>query len=204
MLKYTKMKTIATKGATSVSSGKSTGTKKEPSHHEKAGAGNAALHSLFIAELRDIYWAEKYLLRNFPYLINEATSEELKQGITIHFHQTEEHITRLEKAFEILEEKPIAEKCEAMEGLMTETNKRVADTEEGSMVRDTAIACCSLKAEHYEIATYTSLQKMAAVMEYPEVEKLLASILKDEENAQIFLTKAATAFMDDYTMAVQK
>jgi ferritin-like metal-binding protein YciE len=200
MPKYTRMKTNATKGATSESSEKTTITKKEPSHHEKAGPGNAALHSLFMAELRDIYWAEKYLLRNFPYLINEATSEELKQGITIHFHQTEEHIARLEKAFEILEEKPIAEKCEAMEGLMTETNKRVADTEEGSMVRDTAIACCSLKAEHYEIATYTALHNMAIVLNYREVEKLLASILKEEENAQTFLTKAATAFVNEHSL----
>jgi ferritin-like metal-binding protein YciE len=185
-LKHIAMKINITKGSMPHPK-KDVSERREPLHHEEGGMEPSALRALFAAELRDMYWAERYLLKNLPQLINQSTMDELKQAITAHFRETENHVARLEKCFEILAEKPYVGKCEAMEGLLTETNKRVAGTAEGSVARDAGIVSCAHKVECYEIATYTILRTMARALQFPEVEKLLSASLEEEENANIFL-----------------
>src|SRR4028118_1131283 len=84
-----------------------------------------ALKELFIDELRDIYWAEKHLIKALPRMRKAATSEELANAFEQHLAVTEEQIGRLEEAFEMLEVKARAIKCEGMEGLVKESEKVV-------------------------------------------------------------------------------
>jgi ferritin-like metal-binding protein YciE len=177
--------------------GAGTPGKKE---HISTGNGNmedSAFHTLFLNELRDIYWAEKQLVRVMPKWVSKAYSDELKEAIEEHLHETTEQVTRLEKVFESLNEKASARKCEAMEGILKETDQFIEETTEDSMVRDVAIISCLQKVEHYEIASYGTLRTMAQVMNHPEAEQLLASTLDEEKNADSILTKIAKEFVNE-------
>jgi ferritin-like metal-binding protein YciE len=158
---------------------------------------NSALHELFIEQLKDIYWAEKHLVKNLPKLVKAASSEELKEAIQSHLGETEEHVTRLEQVFESIDEEASANKCEAMDGLVEEANDCIDDTEEGTMVRDVAIIACAQKVEHYEIATYGTLRTLAQVMGHTEAEQLLAETLDEEKAADDKLTQIAEGFINE-------
>ena len=138
---------------------------------------DSALHELFIDELKDIYWAEKHLVKNLPKMVKAATSSELKNAIQKHLKETEGHVTRLEQVFEVLGQKASAKKCEAMDGLVKEAQEMVDETEDGSLVRDVAIISCAQKVEHYEIATYGTLCTLAKVMGHTDAGEILAQTL---------------------------
>src|SRR5258706_11819772 len=101
-----------------------------------ASNGHGQLEKYFTETLKDIYWAEKHLLKALPKMQKAATTEELQSAIEEHIAQTEEHATRLEHVFEILGKKAQAKKCDAMEGLLKEGDSIVEETEDGSMTRD--------------------------------------------------------------------
>jgi|ERR1043165_2680142 ferritin-like metal-binding protein YciE len=158
---------------------------------------NSALHELFVEMLKDIYWAEKHLVKSLPKMIKAASSQDLKEAIQSHLEETESHVTRLEQVFESIEEKASAKKCEAMAGLVEEANEGVEDTEDGSLVRDVAIIACAQKVEHYEIATYGTLRTLAQVMGHVEAEELLAQTLEEEKAADDKLTEIAEGFVNE-------
>src|SRR5688572_30549265 len=89
----------------------------------------SALLELFTDEIKDIYWAEKHLTKALPKMQKAATSEELKEAFATHLDQTLEHVARLEKVFELLDEKVQAKKCDAMEGLVAEGEGIIEDTD---------------------------------------------------------------------------
>src|SRR5580704_4590491 len=96
---------------------------------ETAEVVDSALNELFIDELKDIYWAEKHLVKALPKMAKAATSDKLRTAIENHLAETENHVTRLEDAFASIDEKAVAKKCEAMAGLIKEGDEIVADTE---------------------------------------------------------------------------
>jgi ferritin-like metal-binding protein YciE len=177
--------------------GAHTPAKKE---HSSTGNGNmedTAFHILFLNELRDIYWAEKQLVKAMPKWMAKAYSDELKEAIEEHLHETNEQVTRLESVFAGLNEKASARKCEAMEGILRETDQFIEETMEDSLVRDAALISCLQKVEHYEIASYGTLRTMAQVMNHPEAEQLLSATLDEEKNADSTLTKIAKNFVNE-------
>ncbi len=89
----------------------------------------AMLEEYFLDSLRDIYWAEKHLVKALPKMQKAATSEDLAQAIGDHVAVTEEHVARLEQVFEMMEQKARAKKCEAMEGLIKEGETVISETE---------------------------------------------------------------------------
>lgn len=156
-----------------------------------AGAAESALNELFIDELKDIYWAEKHLAKALPKMAKAATSDELREAINQHLSETENHITRLESAFDSIGEKAAAKKCMAMEGLIKEGDEIVADTEKGSITRDAGIISAAQKIEHYEIASYGTLKTLAATLGYNEAVDLLEATLQEEKNCDSLLTQIA-------------
>ena len=152
---------------------------------------DSALNELFIDELKDIYWAEKHLAKALPKMAKAATSEELRTAIQNHLQETENHITRLESAFESIDEKAVAKKCEAMAGLIKEGEEIIDDTEKGTFTRDAGIISAAQKIEHYEIASYGTLKTLASTLGYNEAAELLDATLKEEKNADNMLTKIA-------------
>lgn len=151
----------------------------------------SALNELFIDELKDIYWAEKHLTKALAKLAKKSTTDELRSAIETHIEQTENQITRLESVFESIGEKAVAKKCEAMAGLIKESEEIVESTEDGSITRDAGIISACQKVEHYEIASYGTLKTLAGVLGYTEAVELLDATLQEEKQTDELLTQVA-------------
>ena len=163
------------------------------SKSEKASAQepNSQLQKFFEDSLKDIYWAEKSLVKALPKMQEAATTEELKNAIEEHLAQTEAQVGRLEQVFELIGKKAQAKKCDAMEGLIKEGESVIEETEEGSMTRDVAIIIAAQKVEHYEIATYGGLAQIATTMGLDEAADLLNETLEEEKETDELLTEIA-------------
>jgi len=149
------------------------------------------LKDLFVDELKDIYWAEKYLTKAMPKMKRAASSKELISAIEQHLLQTEGQITRLEQVFELMEINPRAKKCEAMEGLVKEMQNMIEEMPKGSAARDAGLIICAQKIEHYEIASYGSLVQLAKTMGQNEAAELLQETLDEEKQTDLLLTELA-------------
>ena len=175
---------------------KSTDTKKTSTKKASGMTGkmkDSEFHEFFVDGLKDIYWAEKHLSKALPKLKKAATSEELAQAFEKHTEETKEHIARLEQIFELLEEKAVAKKCEAMEGLVKEAESIVEETDKGTMVRDAGLIMAAQKVEHYEIASYGTLRTFAEIMGHTEVVDLLDQTLENEKATDVILTEVAVS-----------
>jgi ferritin-like metal-binding protein YciE len=149
------------------------------------------LMDFFTDELKDIYWAEKHLVKSLPKLKRAANSEELQQAIQEHIEVTNEHVNRLEQVFEMLGKKAQAKKCDAMEGITAEAQSIIEETQDGTATRDVALIMAAQKAEHYEIATYGGLVQLAKTMGQEEIANLLHSTLEEEKETDQKLTDIA-------------
>jgi len=149
------------------------------------------LEELFLEELRDIYWAEKHLLKALPKMEKAATSKELRQSFADHLKVTKEQVTRLEEAFEILDAKAQGKKCEAMDGLTKEAEGIIEATEQGTLTRDVGLIMAAQKVEHYEIATYGSLAQLAKTLGKNDLAQLMVQTLEEEKEADQLLTTIA-------------
>ena len=173
-------------------------TKMAPAHSKKTNGANASttmgntqLEKFFMDALKDIYWAEKHLTKALPKMKKAATTEELQDAIEDHLAQTQEHVSRLEKVFEMLGKKAQAKKCDAMEGLVKEGESVIEETEDGSMTRDVGIIISAQKVEHYEIAAYGGLTQLARTMGLEDVAGILHETLEEEKQTDMLLTEIA-------------
>jgi len=144
------------------------------------------LRETFIEELKDLYDAEKQITKALPKMAKAAEHEELKEAFETHLEETQGHIERLEKVFELFDETPKGKKCKAMEGLVAE-GKELIDEEEG----DAAFICAAQKVEHYEIASYGSLISWARLLGEDEAADLMEETLGEEEQTDEKLTEVA-------------
>lgn len=174
------------------SAAKSTSTASSSSRGKVKAKSTAAegLRELYIDSLKDIYWAEKALLKALPKMAKNATTESLIMAIDEHTAVTEEQVARLERVFELAGKKAVAKKCEAMDGLIKEGQDIMESTEPGP-VRDAGIIAASQKIEHYEIATYGTLCAFAKTLGEDEAVQLLEATLAEEKDADSTLTDAA-------------
>ncbi len=165
---------------------------KKPTPAEYGVAeGNSPLFLFFIEGLKDIYWAEKQLLEALPKMEAAATTNELMLAISEHLSQTQGHIKRLEKVFEIVGQPAKGKTCFAMQGLIREAVSIMEETDEGSMTRDAAIIMAAQKVEHYEISTYGSLTEYAKTLGLNDAHGLLQLTLDEERMADQGLTMIA-------------
>lgn len=152
---------------------------------------DSMLEEFFTDELKDIYWAEKHLVKTLPKMKKAATSPELQQAFTNHLEETKEHAVRLEKVFEILGKKAQAKKCDAMEGITKEGESIIEDTEPGTATRDVGLILAGQKVEHYEISTYGGLAQLARTIGKDDIAQILETTLAEEKNADELLTTIA-------------
>lgn len=160
--------------------------KKTPAKKDAA----KELKDLFEDSLKDIYWAEKALVKALPKLKKNATDEKLKEAIEQHLIETEEQVSRLEATFESIGVKAQAKKCDAMQGLLDEADSIIEETEPGT-VRDAGIIAAAQKVEHYEIATYGTLAAFAKVLKEKDALKNILATLEEEKNCDSLLTQLA-------------
>jgi ferritin-like metal-binding protein YciE len=168
---------------------------------KQEGQENKALNELFLDEMKDIYWAEKHLVKALAKMSKNATSEEVRKAFEDHMAQTEGHVNRLEQAFESIGEKAKPVKCEAMEGLMKEAEQIMEETEKGTMVRDAALISAAQKVEHYEIASYGTLKTLAGILGYNDAAKLLEATLEEEKTTDGLLTQIAESHVNEAAAA---
>jgi ferritin-like metal-binding protein YciE len=153
---------------------------------------DSKLQKLFEEELKDIYWAEKALVKALPKMIKKASSPELQEALESHLSETEEQVKRVEQVFASIGKDAKTKKCEAMEGLIDEAESIISDSEEGVM-RDAGIISGAQKIEHYEIASYGTLRTFAQTLGLHEAVTLLEKSLNEEKNADDKLTEVAEA-----------
>jgi len=170
----------------------------EKSNGTKRTAGNEGeLLKLFINGLKDIHWAEKYLVKSLKKLSKAATAEEVQMAFMDHAMQTEGQVERLNKIFELMGRKPSSKKCVAMEGLVAEAEEMIEETEDGTEVRDVALISAAQKVEHYEIASYGTLRTLAELLGLAKVSMLLKQTLDEEKETDKLLTGIAESFVNE-------
>ncbi len=163
------------------------------SHSKEAAAENQPLLDFFVDEIRDIYWAEKHIVKTLPKMHKAAGSEPLKNAFEDHLEETKEHVSRLEQVFQILGEKAQAKKCEAMEGIIKEGESIIEETEDRTAVRDVGLVLAAQKVEHYEISTYGGLAQLARTLGKADIADLLEKTLIEEKKTDERLTEVAEA-----------
>ena len=149
-----------------------------------------SLADLFVDELKDLYSAEKQLVKALPKMAKAASSAKLRKGFEDHLRQTEGHVERLEDIFEQMGVKPRGPKCEAMEGLIEE-GKRMMKEEAEPAVMDAALIAAAQRVEHYEIAGYGTVRSFARMLGNEKAERLLQKTLEEESETNEKLTKLA-------------
>ena len=160
---------------------------------KKVAAGKKAygnLHELFILKLQSLYDIEQELVKVLPKLAKNATNDDLRAAFEDHLKETEDHVDRLEQAFELLDIEPGKERVEGIRGIAADGGwvmKHIRD----EAARDAALIAAAQYAEHYEIAGYGTAREWAGVMGHVEVEELLAKTLEEEEASNQKLTELA-------------
>jgi ferritin-like metal-binding protein YciE len=150
----------------------------------------ATLHDLMVHQLQDLYSAERQLVQALPRMAHEASAAELQAALRAHLTQTEQHVARLEQAFQVLGESPRGGPCKGMEGLLAEGRDLLdANVERG--VLDAGIIAEAQRVEHYEIAAYGSACEFARSMGHLQVASLLHDTLEEEKEADKLLTTLA-------------
>ncbi len=148
------------------------------------------LQELFIEQIRDIYDAEKQLVKALPKLAKAAESEELAGALRSHLEETQNHVTRLEEVFGLVGVAAKGKPCKGMKGLIEEGNEVVQEEEE-STLRDLAIIAGGQKAEHYEISAYGTAKAIAKQLGLTQAFELLRQTEDEEKAADHKLTKLA-------------
>lgn len=160
-----------------------------------------SLHSLFLDELKDVYHAEKQLVRALPRLAKAATDPQLRQAFTDHLKETQGQVERLERVFRELGQTPRAKKCEGMAGLIEE-GKGILEEDGEPAVIDAALIAAAQRVEHYEIAAYGCLRTYAQLLGLSTAERLLEENLNEEEAADEKLNTLAEGGINQAAFAV--
>lgn len=180
----------------STSTGRSKTTGRSASKKTSGKKEESPFKELFVTELKDIYWAEKHLVKSLPQMARASTSEELKSAFEDHLEVTKKQVDRLDEIFRIIGMKPIGKKCEAMDGLVKEAKELISEIDKG-MVRDAALITAAQKVEHYEIAAYGSLRTFAQMLQMDDAVELLQETLDEEGETDKLLTEIAESSINE-------
>jgi ferritin-like metal-binding protein YciE len=148
------------------------------------------LRELYVEELRDLYSAEKQLVKALPKMAKAATSSDLRSGFEEHLEQTKGHVSRLEQIFDSLDENPNGKTCKGMEGLIKEGSEMIEEDPEEEQL-DAGLISAAQRVEHYEIAGYGCVRTYAQLLGDDEAVSLLEETLKEEKETDAKLTGLA-------------
>lgn len=155
-------------------------------------AKEKTLDDLFYDTLKDIYYAERQILKALPKMARGAQSAELKAAFEKHKEQTQGQVERLQKVFEIIGKRAQGKTCEAIEGIIAE-GEEVMEEFKGTAALDAGLISAAQAVEHYEISRYGTLKTWAQTLGYKDAVKLLDETLQEEGQTDEELTKLAVA-----------
>ncbi|WP_434733362.1 ferritin-like domain-containing protein [Rhizobium sp. YTUHZ044] len=154
-------------------------------------AKEKTLEDLFYDTLKDIYFAERQILRALPKMARAAQSSELKAGFQKHLEETEGQVERLQQVFEKIGKRAQGKTCEAIQGIIAE-GEEIMEEFKGTPALDAGLISAAQAVEHYEIARYGTLKTWAATLGQKDVVALLDQTLQEETATDKILTKLAT------------
>lgn len=154
------------------------------------------LDNLFYDTLKDIYYAERKILKSLPRMARGAQSEELKAAFEKHREETEGQIERLQQVFEIIGKRAMGKTCDAIEGIIAEGDE-ILEEYEGSDALDAGLIAAAQAVEHYEITRYGTLKRWAGLLGYEDAVRLLDETLQEESRTDESLTALADARAND-------
>lgn len=155
-------------------------------------AKEKTLEDLFHDTLKDIYYAERKILKALPKMKRAAQSEDLKAAFEKHREETEVHVERLQQVFELLGKQPRGKTCDAIEGIVAE-GEEIMDEFKGTVALDAGLISAAQAVEHYEITRYGTLKRWAGELGMTDAVTLLDATLKEESKTDSDLTKLADA-----------
>ncbi len=158
------------------------------------------LQELFHETLKDIYFAEKKILSALPKMAKAAQAEELKAAFEKHETETEEHVARLEKVFEEIDETPRGKTCDAIMGII-EKGQEVMKEFKGAPALDAGLLAAAQAVEHYEIARYGTLKTWATELGLYQAMQLLETTLAEEKKTDESLTQLAENQVNQHAQA---
>jgi ferritin-like metal-binding protein YciE len=150
------------------------------------------LDDLFLDTLKDIYYAEKQILKALPKMAKAATAPEVRKAFETHRDETETHVERLGEVFEILGKAPRGKTCDAILGIIEE-GKGIIEEFEGSPALDAGLVAAAQAVEHYEIARYGTLKAWASQLGLKDAAALLDQTLSEEAKTDQLLSKIGLA-----------
>src|SRR6202453_482710 len=153
------------------------------------------LNDLFLAQLKDIYYAEKKIYRTLPKMAKATKVPELKQAFTAHREETQGHIERLEQVFEMIGKRAQTKPCEAINGIIAEGEETIEDFGESAAI-DAGLVAAGQAVEHYEMARYGALIAWANQLGIPKAAALLNETLQEEMKADELLTEIGATKAD--------
>jgi ferritin-like metal-binding protein YciE len=153
-------------------------------------AKEKTLQDLFHDTLKDIYYAERKILKALPKMKRAAQSEQLKDAFEKHREQTEGHVERLQQVFESIGKPARGKTCDAIEGIVAE-GEEIMDEFKGTAALDAGLISAAQAVEHYEITRYGTLKRWAKELGLADAERLLDETLKEEAQTDADLTKLA-------------
>lgn len=151
---------------------------------------NKTLETLFHDTLKDIYYAEKKILKTLPKMMKACESDELAQAFQKHEAETEFQVQRLEQVFEILGKRPQGKTCPAIDGIIEE-GQEIIDDYKGTPALDAGLLAAAQAVEHYEITRYGTLKRWAESLGMDDAAALLDETLQEESMTDEALTKLA-------------
>jgi ferritin-like metal-binding protein YciE len=155
----------------------------------------ATLSTLLSEELKDIYDAEKRLVKALPKMAKAASAPNLRQAFKEHLSVTKKHVERLEEVFDLLGIPAKAKPCAGMKGLIQEGEETMQEDAAGQL-KDAALIGAAQRVEHYEMAAYGTARAMAERLGNREAVDLLQETLDEEKEADETLTEIAARLLD--------
>jgi ferritin-like metal-binding protein YciE len=153
------------------------------------------LDTLFHDTLKDIYFAEKKILGALPKMAKAAQSDELRAAFEKHEGETETHVERLEKVFEMIDAKPQGKTCDAIIGLIEE-GQEIMKEYKGSPALDSGLLAGAQAVEHYEISRYGTLKTWAEELGLNDAVQLLDETLQEEKDTDAALSEIAESVVN--------
>jgi ferritin-like metal-binding protein YciE len=150
------------------------------------------LNDLFLDTLKDMYFAEKHILKALPKMAKAAQSDKLRAAFEKHHGETEGQVERLEQVFELLDKPPRAKTCDAIQGILDE-GKEIMDEYKGCEALDAGLLAAAQAVEHYEISRYGTLKQWALQLGMKDAARLLDETLQEEKKTDVSLTTLAEA-----------
>src|SRR3954451_11428575 len=160
------------------------------------------MDDLFVATLKDIYYAEKQILKALPGMAKKATGPELKKALETHRKETEGQVERLDQVFKMLNVPARGKKCEAIEGIIAEAKEHMEEIED-KQVLDAGMIGSAQAVEHYEICRYGTLIEWAKDLGHKNAVDLLQQNLDEEKNADRILSQIAKSSANRKAMAAE-